>query len=110
MKSSQISSKSHPKVGNIFHLKNVVFQIIAKVNIRLGLILLEYLSLRTFKNRPIWSHCNLNLTDRLQFPWLTASMRQYSDRSIISLIDLLSLILRSMNLPASTDPISLVLS
>ena len=50
MKSSQISSKSHPKVGNIFHLKNVVFQIIAKVNIRLGLILLEYLSLRTFKN------------------------------------------------------------
>ena len=53
----------------------------------------------------------LNLSNLLSSSiFIHHSMRQYSDRSIISLIDLLSLILRSMNLPASTDPISLVLS
>ena len=57
-KCSPISTRSWPKdCHSSFYLKSVVFKLAQKVNKIFGLLLKEYLSLRTFlKNRPIWSH------------------------------------------------------
>ena len=38
-------------------MKSVAFHVSQKIHCAFGLLLIETMSPRTFKNRPIWSHC-----------------------------------------------------